>query len=60
LETPLRESIKLKCDEAYKDSKNIAGCGKFLWDTDSQWLKGCIQKIEPCDALYVRNFGSQL
>jgi len=42
---PHKEWIKLNCDEAYKGSMNIAGCGVIFRDLDGQWLQGYTQRI---------------
>ena len=36
---------------------NIACCGGLIRDSNDQWLKGYVRKIETCDALYDEMWG---
>jgi hypothetical protein len=35
---PPRDWVKLNCDEAYKESLDLAGCGSRIKDSHGQWL----------------------
>ncbi|PNX90713.1 ribonuclease H, partial [Trifolium pratense] len=49
--------VELNCDEAYKESLDLVGCGGLIRDCDGQWRIGYTQKIGTCDALHAEMWG---